>query len=308
MLKHNSDQKAILARLKFDSATHSRDNRLMRRLHVLLFCLISLLLTALACSAPTLQQTIIVTATPSPPPTHPFTPTATPFPTITPTPTPLPTATVVPQTAVDQANAALNNGDYQTAVKTYKANLDQPITSVDPQLRSAASFGAGVAALREGLFADAVSTLSDFISTYPSDNHFGQAYFLRGDAYLGVSQWQNAIADFQTYLKLRPGLLDSYAWERIGDANLALNQPADALKAYGAASQDNVRSLVPLLQIREKTAAAYLNAGNLSAAVAQYDAILKVAKVPEYRANIAYAAAQVLLKAGDATDTTAAIV
>ena len=306
MLKHNSDQKAILARLKFDSATHSRDNRLMRRLHVLLLCLISLLLAALACTAPTIQQTIIVTATPSPPPTHPFTPTATPFPTITPTPTPLPTATVVPQTAVDQANAALNNGDYQTAVKTYKAILDQPITSVDPQLRSAASFGAGVAALREGLFADAVSTLSDFISTYPSDNHFGQAYFLRGDAYLGVSQWQNAIADFQTYLKLRPGLLDSYAWERIGDANLALNQPADALKAYGAASQDNVRSLVPLLQIREKTAAAYLNAGNLSAAVAQYDAILKVAKVPEYRANIAYAAAQVLLKAGDATDTTAA--
>ena len=37
-----------------------------------------------------------------------------------------------------------------------------------------------------------------------------QAYFLRGDAYLGLSQWNEAIADFQQYLTMRPGLIDSY--------------------------------------------------------------------------------------------------
>ncbi len=274
----------------------------MRRLSVsLLMLTLVLIVPALACNAPTFQQTIIVTATASPAPTLTPLPTHPPTATATLTPSPIPTATMVPQTAVDQANAALNNGDYQTAAKTYKAILDQPTLSVDPRLRASAAFGAGVADLREGLFPDAVTSLSAFITTYPSDTRTAQSYFLRGDAYLGTSQWALAIPDFQMYLKLRPGLLDSYAWERIGDADLALNQPTDALKAYAASSQDNSRSLMPMLQLRQKVAAAYLNAGDMRNAIAQDDAILKIAKVPEYRAGIAYAAAQMLLKSGDPT-------
>ncbi len=271
----------------------------MRR-NALLLCTLILIGASLACAAPILQApVIVVTATASPAPSPSARPTSTPAPTITPTPTPLPTATVVPQTAVDQAGIALNNGDYQSAVNTYKSILDQPVGSVNPKLRAAASFGAGAAALREGLFADAVAALTDFLTTYPSDARAAQAYFLRGDAYLGTSQWANAIADFTLYLKLHPGLLDSYAWERIGDADLALGQPTNALDAYAAASTDNGRSLVPMLQLREKVAAAYLNANNITAAIGQYDAILKIARVPEYRASIALAAADNLLKAGD---------
>lgn len=269
----------------------------MRRLHILL---LMLSLAAVACNLPG-QQTIIVTATASPAPTMTLTPTITPTRTPLPTATPSPTATVVPQTAVDVADKALHNGDYQSAVKTYRAILDQPITSVNPALRAAASFGAGVAALREGLFADAVTELTNFITTYPNDLHNPQAYFLRGDAYLGTSQWQPAIDDFKVYLQKRPGLLDSYAWERIGDANLALKQNDEALQAYAQASQGSPRSLLPLLQLREKVAAAYLNAGNLKAAIAQYDEILKIAKVPAYRASIAFAAGQALLNSGDTT-------
>ncbi len=269
----------------------------MRRFYLPCFLLV---LAALACNLPG-QQTIIVTATASPAPTITFTPTITVTPTPLPTVTPIPSATVVPQTAVDLADKALNNGDYQSAVKTYRAILDQPVTSVNPVLRASAQFGAGVAALREGQFSDAVTLLSGFISTYPNDLHIPQAYFLRGDAYLGTSNWQPAIDDFKIYIKLRPGLLDSYAWERIGDASLALKLNDDALNAYAQASQGNPRSLTPLLQLREKVAAAYLNAGNIKAAVNQYDEILKIAKLPEYRASIAFAAAQVLLNSGDTT-------
>jgi soluble lytic murein transglycosylase len=264
----------------------------------LLFLLAVNLLSVLACNAPVPAGVQIVTATPS------FTPTAIPAtatpipPTATYTPTPLPTATVVPKTAVDQANAALRNGDYASAVKVYRSVLDQPLLSVDPVLRASASFSAGNAALREGLFADAVTILSDFIQTYPADGRLPQAYFLRGDAYLGTSQWQPAIDDFTVYLQKRPGLLDSYAWERIGDAYLALQQPEQALISYGKAAQGMPRSVVPLLQLREKVAAAYLNAGDVNAAVAQYDEILKVAKNPPYRASIAYTAAQMLDKSG----------
>ncbi len=267
--------------------------------------MVGLTIPALACSLPLPgRPVVVVTATPSPSPIQTLTlalsPTLVPTP-VPPTATPLPTPTVIPQTAVDKATAALRNGDYLTAADAYNAILAQPVTAVDPHLRSGAEFGAGVASLRQGQFADAVTFLSGYLHDYPTDPNAAQAYFLRGDAYMGASQWQPAIADFQIYMKLRPGLLDSYAWERIGDADLALSQPNDALNAYSAASRDNMRSLVPLLQIREKAAAAYLNAGDVKDAVGLYDAILKIAKLPEYRASIALAAAQVLLKNGDSS-------
>lgn len=262
-----------------------------------------LIVAALACNAPVPETVVqIVTATPLP---ATVTVRPTPPPTATITPTLPPTATVVPQTAVDQATLALRNGDYASAVRTYRAVLDQPLISVNPVLRASASFSAGQAALREGLFTEAVTELTQFIQIYANDPRVGQAYFLRGDAYLGSSQWQAAIDDFGVYLQKRPGLLDSYTWERIGDAQLALGAPTDALTAYGKAAQGTPRSLVPLFQLREKVATASLNAGDVTAAVAQYDEILKLAKNAPYRASIAYAAALSLAKSGNAPGATA---
>src|SRR5207244_1557848 len=98
---------------------------------------------------------------------------------------------------------------------------------------------------REGKFADAVAALTDFIQTYPTDTRLAQSYFMRGDAYLALDQWDNAIADFQVYLKQRPGLIDSYVFERIGDANLALKKPDLALSSY-AQSVAATRGLTPM--------------------------------------------------------------
>ena len=249
--------------------------------------------TTLACTLPG-QNFLVLTATPKP--TLP--PITSPPPTVTPSPSPIPTATTAPNIAISQADAALRNGDYDSAVAIYRSILDQPILSVDPRLRADASIGNGTAALREGLFKDAVTALGDFIQTYPTDSRLAQAYFLRGDAYMGLAQWESAIADFQVYLTQRPGIIDSYAYERIGDASLALKNPDRALEAYGK-SVAATRGLVPMLVLREKVAAAYLNANNVKAAVGQYDAILAVAKNPGYRAGIALAAADVLARSGD---------
>src|SRR5258708_5934724 len=180
----------------------------------------------LACSLPG-QGIIVVTATASPgpnAPTRPFitalasgAPTAAPA-TITPIPSPTPAANI----AVAQADSALRNGDYDSAVTTYQSILARPLLSVDPKLRADASMGLGTADLRAGSFDDAVKALSDFITTYASDTRVPQAIFSRGDALLGLSRWNDAIADFQVYLQKRPGLIDSYAYERIGDAYLAI--------------------------------------------------------------------------------------
>src|SRR5258707_13144098 len=165
----------------------------MRREILTPILLLSLTLTfaTVACTLPN-QPIVIVTATPSP---LPVTPSVTPRPvtaTPVPTETPVPTATAAPNVALAQADSSLRNGDYDAAVAVYQSILSRPLLSVDPQLRANAAMGLGTGALREGKFADAVSSLDDFIQTHPTDIRLPQAYFLRGDAYLGLSQWSNA--------------------------------------------------------------------------------------------------------------------
>ncbi len=251
-------------------------------------------LAASACNFATQPDPIIVTATPSNAAL--LDPATATVPYVTPTPPFVPTPTLPPDVAFADAEQALHNGDYVAAVAYFDAVLAQP--DADPSLRAAARYGLGEAALREGLFAQAADALSRFILENPGDARLAHATFLRGDAYLGLSEWQLAVNDFQTYLTLRPGLIDSYVYERIGDAYLALGQPAQSLAAYSKAA-DATRELSSLVALRERVAAGYLNAGQPAQAIAQYDAILAVARNAPYRASIEYQAAQVQIGQGD---------
>ena len=226
---------------------------------------------------------------------------ATVAPTIPPATIP-PTAIADPRALLDDADQLLRNGYLEEAVGAYKAILNQP--NLDANLRGEAALKLSQAAIREGLFSDALGALTTLIDTLPSDPRVPQAYFLRGDANLGLGNWQNAINDFQQYLALRPGLIDSYAWERIADAQIALEQTDNALASYNQALTAN-RSLVPQLVLREKVAQIYASVGRVDEAVAQYDAILNLARNAPYRASIDLYAAQALLAAGRTEDAVA---
>jgi soluble lytic murein transglycosylase len=267
----------------------------MTKLNIrILLPLFALIVAALACNAAQEPKPIIITATPSNPAlVNPVTPTV---PYVTPTPQIVPTPTLPPRVAFEDAERALHNGDYVAAVAYFDSVLIQP--DADPALHSAAMYGKGEAALREGLYDQAANALTQFITSYPDDPRRAHATFLRGDAYLGLGQWGLAINDFNTYLALRPGIIDSYVYERIGDAYLALNQPAQSLDAYAQAA-DATRESASLAALRERVAAGYLNNGQPLLAVAQYDAILAVAQNSFYRASIEYQAAQVLIGMGD---------
>jgi soluble lytic murein transglycosylase len=229
-------------------------------------------------------QYVIVTGEPSQAPTLP------------PVATIPPTATVEPAIILRLGDRYLLNGYFENAAATYGTLVKQDGTA--PEDKAAAAYGLAQSALREGLFSDAVDALNTFIDQFPQDVRHAQAYFLRGDAYLGMSRWSEAIADFQQYLAQRPGLIDSYAYERIGDAQLALGQSEEALASYGK-SADASRETVSLLALRERVAQVYATAGRTADAVAQYDAILDVAQNAPYRAVIALRAAQTLVDAGD---------
>jgi soluble lytic murein transglycosylase len=266
---------------------HSAPSTQHLRLGTRYSALITILLLLTACTLSEQPAVIYVTATP-------FPATEGPSP-IPPTATVPPTPTVPPEVALQLANQYLTNGYFEQAVAAYQDVLLN--TGAPAEIAATAAYGLGRANLREGLFADAVNALTTFINQYPSDPHIVQAHFLRGDAYLGLSQWQAALDDFQYYLSQRPGLIDSYVHERLGDAHLALGQTTEALASYKA-SADAGRSLVPLLALREKVAQVHIAASQPADALAQYDAILAVAKNAPYRAEIEFRAANTLIESG----------
>ena len=203
------------------------------------------------------------------------------------TPTPIPptvppTPTIDPYILLQLGNNYDTNGYWEDAVGVYQTLLNQG-DGIAPEYRAISAFRLGQSALRDGFFQQAVDAFSLLITQFSDDPQVPQAYFLRGDAYLGLSLWQEAINDFQQYLAVRPGLIDSYAYERIADAQIALGQTDSALANYELAINAK-RSLVPLLILREKLAQIYINLLRPTDAVAQYDAILSVAKNTPYRA------------------------
>lgn len=211
-------------------------------------------------------------------------------------PLPIATPSTPPDVLLQLADRYLINGYYEDAVASYQMILAQG-DAVPADIRATATFSWGQAAVREGLFDQAVTAMTAFIGAFPADVRTPQAYFLRGDAYSGLSLWNEAIADYQQYLALRPGLIDSYAHERIGDAQLALGLTDLALVSYAQAINTG-RTRVPLVALRERLATRYRAVGRSAEALAQYEAILAVAENDGYRAQIEFEVGQTLLDAG----------
>ena len=283
----------------YDDACSQGDKR--QAMFLFRIILVTLSISAAGCNVrhtdntlptPDENNIIYITATP-PPAVAQAAPTD--IPTVFPT-VPPPTPTVDPLKFMTAGERHMRNGFLEDAADIYSGLLSHG-DDVLPPVRAQAAFRLGQASLRAGYFQRALDAFSLFIKEFPSHPDIPQAYFLRGDARLGLSQWAAAIADLQQYLSLRPGLIDSYVYERIADAQIALSQTEAALGNYERAINAK-RSLVPLLILREKLAQIYLNLQRHADAVAQYDAILAVARNTPYRASIAFTAAQAALDGG----------
>ncbi len=207
-----------------------------------------------------------------------------------------PTPAIEPRALIQLGDNFMRNGYYEDAASIYRTLLNAG-DSISSEFSALAAFRLGQVALRDGYFQQALDAFNLLLGQYPESMHGPRAYFLRGDAHLGVAKWQSAVDDFNKYLSLKPGLIDSYVYERIADAQIALNQTDSALRNYQLAIKAE-RSKVPLLILREKLAAIYISRSRPEEAVAQYDAILSVARNVPYRADISFAAAQALLEAG----------
>ena len=236
---------------------------------------------------PTFASTITFAETAVPVATDPPAPTDTPVPTSTPTPD--------PAALIQQAEQAAFNGDDGQAVALYNQALGMlPDPNGDSALR--ARLAIGRSQLNAGDVAGAIGTLTALVSASLSDTVSSDAHVLLGHAAGTSGDAAGAIGHYDAALAAGDAI-SPYLNLWLGDAYVTANQPLSAVVPYQH-SLEGAASLQQILARREKLALAYQLAGQFSAALEQYDAILAVSQIPTYRARILWESVQVLQAMG----------
>jgi soluble lytic murein transglycosylase len=180
--------------------------------------------------------------------------------------TPQPTAV----TSLDAAQMALFNGDYATAAILFAA------AAGTPDLKCSALYELGVTKLRAVQYPDADAALTRAITECPPTF---QSYALRGDVRRTLGQNDSALADYQKALELKPGVIDSYLYERM--ASVSTDQGIGFLAKAAAAP----RAPAGQVALRQNLIAAYKALGNISALEDQYTTLLGIATSPDALAS-----------------------
>jgi len=221
-------------------------------------------------------------------------PSATPAPSDAPIPAPTPTATPAPAEFLDQADDARRNGDWETAEGLFRQALSAAGDSSDG---ADAQLGLATTLLQAGRISEAVEAFNQLLASDPQPEQSTEAYFLRAVAHEQLGQAGEALQDYQQYLSLRPGVLDAFVQEKIGDLWRAAGAPLDAVAAYRAAV------LAPRLQsdanLRVKIGRALVEADDLDGALAEYNALAASSTDPSLLATLNFLSGLALEKKGE---------
>ena len=231
---------------------------------------------------------------PAPPPpisTLTITPGPSPTPTASPTATPFPTP--VPVVRIDTGDKALFFGDYDVAREQYHAAYND---STDSSLKAAALWGLGRTELADGQFQLAIDTLTTLTTEYPESTYSARAYFLMGQAYAGLKEYQKSAEAYNTYTTRIPGVLDAYVQEYRGDVLNEAKDYATALTAYNAALSASRLDDGLTLQIKiGQTRAAF---GDYAGALTLYDQIFTNSTNDYIKAQMDYLAGNTHIELG----------
>jgi soluble lytic murein transglycosylase len=238
-----------------------------------------------ATTAPTATYTPTPTSSPTPSPTP--TATDTPTPTLTPSPTPQPNA------LLETGRHHQTNGEYDLAIEAYLNLIDQGAT---PDQVREARYSLAEAYLQNRDYVLSASAWEDFIASYPDDVRLPQAALMAARAYDAANECVKAVPHYQTYLA-RDVVLADMVHEWIGDCLATEERLEEAIVSYRHALDASDDASVQV-SLREKIAGIYRSEQKYDDAVAEYDAILAIARIESYRAKIEYLAGQTLAAAG----------
>jgi soluble lytic murein transglycosylase len=239
-----------------------------------------LMLALMACNLPlTVASTVI--------------PTSTLEPTATNTPTPIPTPK--PVSRLEAADRAVFVGDWDRAIEEFESAL---ATSDEPSIAEQATLGLGISHAAAGKVDLAISYFNMFIDNYPESDRLAEAFFQRARLSSDQEATQEfVIADYQKYLELRPGIIDAYVLEWVGDAHRQRGFPLEAIDAY------EIARLSPRLggsaAVDLKIGRAYLMAGRYAEAVSSFERLYQELTDAFSRATLNLLMGQAYTELGD---------
>jgi soluble lytic murein transglycosylase len=249
-----------------------------RSLRLVSAAVVSLALGLIACALT--EQTL---ATPVP--------TESPTPTVTPSPTPTPTP--APAQFLAEGDAALFNGDWDTALTAYASAS----SAGDETTSEKAELGKAKVLIDAGRLVDAVTTLDFFLVSHPTGPEAARASLLRARVRETQGDAGGAVADYDAYRQLGPGVIDGYVQEWAGDALRDSGDSAGAAARYLAAA--DLARLGDSTSVRFKAGRALIDAGQPGDALPIFDGIFQGTLDPNVRAAANYYTGQALEAMGD---------
>jgi len=157
------------------------------------------------------------------------TPSGTPSPTVTPTATATPIP--LPSDHLLIGDTAWFNGDYKTALNEYQLALNQ---STDTSVIPAALFGIGrVYAVKQDCVT-AMDAFNQLFSQYPTSSLTVLTYYYAAQCYEANNNYVQAVAAYNGFLQLKPGVIDDTILELKGNALVHNGDFAGAISAYTA--------------------------------------------------------------------------
>ncbi|MEO8609381.1 MAG: transglycosylase SLT domain-containing protein [Chloroflexota bacterium] len=171
----------------------------------------------------------------------------------------LPNAAAQTGNALNDGNAALFNGDYAAAISAYTNAIN------DPASKCFGQYGLGVTYLRTKQYETADANFTAYLNE--CETSF-RALVMRGEARQQLLRPADAFADYQQAIALKPGVLDSYLYERM--ASLDTDQSVHYLRLAAEAARQPEGKFA----LYEELAEVYLLVGSPTTALAQYNALL----------------------------------
>jgi soluble lytic murein transglycosylase len=186
------------------------------------------------------------------------------------------------------------NGDYTRARDEYRSAYN---ASGAPETRAAALWGLGRIEYESGNHAQALLALRELIYYYGDSQKASYAYFLMAETLMELGRTQEAATYYSLYLSIKPGTIDAYAQERLGDTQSAAGNHSAAISAYQAALAAPHLGEAFLLQV--KLARAFAASGDAVTAQTMFDDIASRSGDYSLRAQMDLLAGQLHLTLGE---------
>lgn len=214
-------------------------------------------------------------------------PTETALRTDTPLPEPTPEPTLVPGVQIEQADQAFFNGDWDLALLEYQKALD---TASNSDVQAAALLGLGRTYYELDRYPESADTLQDLVQAFPDSPLQGSGVYALASTLTALSRFDEAAEVYARYLKLRPGVIDSYIHEWRGDVLVSAGNYLEAIDAYQVAM--TTPRLDEPLDVQVKVANTYAILGNWDTALIAYQDVYTRTSNDYTRAQMDYSMGQ----------------